>query len=339
MASNNSSEVPVFGTSFEMNSYLALNSCLLVFAALPGLLLNGLLMVTLAGLIANLKKQGRAQWIILLNIALAGLVTALGLGTLSVSRLFLINNVQEGAEWVCRIGQAAYHISIAIRTAALAVLSVVMYIIIKHGLSKVKLYPLAAAIIILWMIVVISGIPYLTPAYEYEAFRNGLLICDTTLTRAAYAHISLSFLFIDITGRLISVVTIIAAAIHVKRGTVTDYSPIKRSLLRFSVILLCINFLILLTNIIAAMGYVLPISEDVPALIWLSLTVNIAIILPTVVVPILMMIIFKPILNAVKGLLTCRRCRASALGTVSTGRTTESKEVPSTASTGDKTVP
>ena len=317
VASNNSSEVPEFGTTFEVNSYLAVNSCLLVFIAVPGLLLNGLLMITLAGLIA--KKQGRAQWIIVLNIALAGLVTILGLAALSVSRLFLINNVQEGAEWACRISQAAVHISIAIRTAALAVLSVVMYIIIKHGLSKVKLYPLTAAIIILWMIVVISGIPYLTPAYEYKAFRKGILICDTALTRAAYVHISLSILFIDIPGRFISVFTVIAAAIHVKRRSVRDYNPIKKSFFRFSVVLLCINILVALVNIIATLGYVLPIgtSEDVAVLVWLNSTINIAICLPAFVAPVLMMIIFKPIWNAVKSLLTCQRCREPAHGAIS----------------------
>ena len=317
VASNNSSEVPEFGTTFEVNSYLAVNSCLLVFIAVPGLLLNGLLVITLAGLMA--KKQGRAQWIILLNIALAGLVTTLGSGTLSVSRLFLINKEQESAEWVCRVSQAAFHISIAIRTASLAVLSVIVFIIIKHGMSKVKLYPLTAAIIILWMIVVISGIPYLTPAYEYEAFRNGILICDTTLTRVAYAHISLSILFIDIPGRFISVFTVIAAAIHVKRRSVRDYNPIKKSFFRFSVVLLCINILVALVNIIATLGYVLPIgtSEDVAVLVWLNSTINIAICLPAVVVPVLMMIIFKPIRNAVKSLLTCRRCREPAHSAIS----------------------
>ena len=315
MASNNSSEVPEFDTSFAVNNYLAINSCLLVFFAFPGLLLNGLLMVTLAGLIA--KKQGRAQWIILLNIAIAGLVTILGLGTLSLSRLFLINNVQDGAEWVCRLSQAAFHISISIRTASVAVLSVVVFIIIKHGLSKVKLYPLTAAIIILWVIVVISGIPYLTPAYEYEAFRNGILICDTKFTRAAYAHISLSIAFIAIPGRCISVFTVIAAAIHVRRRTITDYSPIKKAFFKFTVVLLCINILILFANIIGTIGFMLPMGEDVSVSVWLSLTVHIAIILPAVVVPVLMMIIFKPIWNSVKGLLLCRRCRASARGTVS----------------------
>ena len=180
---------------------------------------------------------------------------------------------------VCVCVCAAFHISIAIRTASLAVLSVIVFIIIKHGMSKVKLYPLTAAIIILWMIVVISGIPYLTPAYEYEAFRNGILICDTTLTRVAYVHISLSILFIDIPGRFISVFTVIAAAIHVKRRSVRDYNPIKKSFFRFSVVLLL--------------------------LVWLNLTINIAICLPAVVVPVLMMIIFKPIRNAVKSLLTC----------------------------------
>ena len=87
MASNNSSELPELATSFEVNSYLALNSCLLIFFALPGLILNGLAAVALAGELA--KKQGRAQWIILLNISLAGLVTALTLGTVSTSRLLL----------------------------------------------------------------------------------------------------------------------------------------------------------------------------------------------------------------------------------------------------------
>ena len=85
MASNNSSELLEIATSFEVNSYLALNSCLLIFFALPGLILNGLAAVALDGELA--KKQGRAQWIILFNLSLAGLVTALTLGAVSISRL------------------------------------------------------------------------------------------------------------------------------------------------------------------------------------------------------------------------------------------------------------
>ena len=335
MASNNSSEIPELATSFVVNSYLALNSCLLIFFALPGLILNGLVAVALAGEVA--KKQGRAQWIILLNISLAGLVTTLTLGAVSTSRLLLFNNVQESALWLCSVSHAAFHISIAIRTVSLALLSVVVYIIIKHGLSKVKLFPLIAAIVILWVVVVLTGIPYLTPAYQYETFHKGILICDSMLTRVAYVHISLSVLFIDTPGRVVSIASIIAAVIHVKRSTVTDFSPIKRSLLRFSVVLLFINILILLANIAAVLAFVLPMGADVSVLVWLSLTVNIAIVLPTVVVPVLMMVLFKPIWSAVKSLLTCRRCRMLAHGEVSTSRTAESKEVPSTGSSGVKT--
>ena len=320
MASNNSSEI---STTFEVNAFLAVNSCSLILLALPGLVLNSLVVIALAGEVS--KKQGRAQWIILLNIALAGLVTALTVGSVSASRLFLVDSVQEGAVWVCRVGFAAFHISIAIRTASLALLSVLVFIIIKHGLSKVKLYPLIAAIIILWVIAVISGIPYLTPAYECKAFRKGILVCDTTFTYAAYAHISLSVLIIDIPGRTISIFTIIAAAVHVKRSTVTDFSPNKKSLFKFTVVL---NILIELANVVGTVGFVLQMGADVAVLVWLTLALNLALILPAVIVPILMMIIFKPVWNAVKGLLTCRRCRASALGKVSMGRTTESKEVP-----------
>ena len=307
MASNNSSEI---ATSFEVNSYLALNSCLLIFFALPGLILNGLAAVALAGELA--KKQGRAQWIILLNISLAGLVTTLTLGAVSISRLLLFNSVQDSAEWLCRVTQAILDIGFAIYTVLLALLSVVVYIIIKHGLSKVKLFPLIAAIVIFWVVFVLTGIPYFTPAYQYEAFRKGILVCYTPLTTVAYVHIGLSVLFIDTPARLISIVTIIAAAVHVKRNTVTDLSPIKRSFLRFSVIMLLINILTLLANIVASLAFVLPMGTDVAVLVWLLLTANIAIVLLTLVVPVLMMVLFKPIRSAVKGLFTCRICRALA---------------------------
>ena len=317
MASNNSSELPEIATSFEVNSYLALNSCLLIFA-IPGLILNGLAAVAQAGEVA--KKQGRAQWIILLNISLAGLLTTLTLGAGSISRLLLFNNVQDSAEWLCRFTLAVFHISIAIRTVSLALLSVVVYIIIKHDLSKVKLLPLIAAVVILWVVVVLTGIPYFTLAYQYEAFRKGILVCDTTLTTVAYVHIGLSVLFIDTPARLISIVTIIAAAVHVKRNTVTDVSPIKRSFLRFSVIMLLITILTLLANFVTVLAFVLPMGADVSVLVWLRFTVNFVIVLPTFVVPVLMMVLFKPIRSAVKGLFTCRICRTLAHGEVSTGR-------------------
>ena len=318
MASNNSSVLPEIATSFEVNSYLALNTCLLIVFAIPGLMLNGLAAVALAGEVA--KKQGRAQWIILLNLSLAGLVTALTLGAGSISHLLLFNNVQDSAVWLCRVNQAVLHISIFIRTVSLALLTVVVCIIIKHGLSKVKLLPLIAAIAILWVVVVLTGIPYLTPAYQYEAFRKGILVCDTTLTTVAYMHIGLSALFIDIPGRFISIVTIIAAAVHVKRCTVTNLSPIKRSFLRFSVIMLLINILTLLANIVASLAFVLPKGADVAVWVWLRLIASIAIVLPTLVVPVLMMVLFKPIQSAVKGLLMCRRCRTLVHSEVSTGR-------------------
>ena len=151
--------------------------------------------------------------------------------------------------------------------------------------------------------------------------------------------IGLSLLFIDIPGRLISICTIVAAAIHVKGSTVTDFNPIKRSLLRFSVVLLCINILILFTNMVGTLGFILPMGADVTVLVWLSLIIYVAIFLPALVVPILMMVLFKPIWSAVKGLLMCRRCRTRAHGDVSTGRTIESKEMPSTASTAVNTEP
>ena len=323
MASNNSSEPTDFGSSFEVNAFLAVNSCTLIFFALPGLILNGLVAVALAGEIA--KKQGRAQWIILLNISLAGLVTTLSLGALSVSRLFLVNNVQEGAVWLCRIGFSAFHISISIRTASLALLSVVVYIIIKHGLSKVKLAPLIVSVVILWVVVLLLGLPYLTPAYQYEPFRNGILVCDTTFTSSAYIHLSLSILFISIPGHLLSICTVIAAAVHVKQNSVSDFNPIKRSFLRFLVVLLCINILILLTNIVGIVAFILSTSADVAVLVWLKLIINVAMFLPAVVVPVLMMVLFKPILSAMKGLLMCRSCRARAYSETRAGQDKETR--------------
>ena len=92
---------------------------------------------------------------------------------------------------------------------------IVSVIIIKHGLSKVKLLPLIAAIVILGVAVVHTGIPYLTSAYQYEAFCKGILVSDTVLTRIAYMHIGLSVLSIVTPARLISIATIIAIAMYI----------------------------------------------------------------------------------------------------------------------------
>ena len=84
--------------------------------------------------------------------------------------------------------------------------------------------------------------------------------------------------------------------------------------------MLLINILTLLANTVASLAFVLPMGADVAVLVWLRLTANIFIVLPTLVVPVLMMVLFKPIRSAVKGLFTCRMCRTLAHGKVSTGR-------------------
>ena len=66
------------------------------------------------------------------------------------------------------------HISIAIRIASLALLSVVVYIIIKHGLSKVKVPPLIASVVILWVVVVLSGLPY--PSHQRTSVSQQVMV-------------------------------------------------------------------------------------------------------------------------------------------------------------------
>ena len=87
------------------------------------------------------------------------------------------------------------------------------------------------------------------------------------LTRIAYALIGLSTLFIDTPACLISISTIIAAGCHIRWNTVTDFNPIKKSLLRFSVILLCIDFLILAANIVVTLAFVLQSDADIAVFI------------------------------------------------------------------------
>ena len=100
---------------------------------------------------------------------------------------------------------------------------------------------------------------------------------------------------------------------------------IKRSFLRFSVVLLCINILIVLTNIVSTVAFILSTGADVTVLVWLSLLIYVALFLPAVVVPVLMMVLFKPILSAVKGLLMCRSCRARAYSETRAGQDKEAR--------------
>ena len=49
-------------------------------------------------------------------------------------------------------------------------ISVTVFITIKHGAKKIKTFPLFIALVIMWVIEIVSAVPYFTAAYEIETF-------------------------------------------------------------------------------------------------------------------------------------------------------------------------
>ena len=165
------------------------------------LFLNTLTMT--AVLITPVFKTVQSQRFVLAHIAAIGLLTATALGVRSISGIILTAGLNEPGAVVCRIASVTLHTALAMRNMTWATLTVVIYLVIRCGIKKVRVVPLAVATVIMWAFVVTTAIPYVTPAYNYDNLLDGV-ICYAELTVAAAIHLSFSFVIASVPHILLS---------------------------------------------------------------------------------------------------------------------------------------
>ena len=164
------------------------------------LFLNTLTMT--AVLITPVFKTVQSQRFVLAHIAAIGLLTATALGVRSVSGIILTAGLNEPGAIVCRIAGVTLHTALAMRNMTWATLTVVIYLVIRCGIKKVRVVPLAVATVIMWAFAVTTAIPYVTPAYNYYLLDG--VICYAELTVAAAIHLSFSFVIASVPHILLS---------------------------------------------------------------------------------------------------------------------------------------
>lgn len=302
---NSTSEDVLFASVLGVPGYFAVNGLSIALVCGVGGTLNAVLLVALL-CNRHLKKLATLQPI-LFNIAVAGLVTTAALAMLNVSRMLALVHLLEEATYACRTINALLHVSTGMRTLLLLTISVTIFITIKYGAKKIKVFPLCISLVIMWVIEIASAVPYFTAVYDIETFLDGVN-CITQLNSLSYGHVAVSIALGDMPSRIIAVVMVICTAVHIRKNTITEETTMKRAMIRFAVLLLLMNFVTLFGIALPAVHFVLPNLVTPTTYVILKTFTYIFLCIPVIATPVLMMAIFKPVSKAVKEVVTCKSC-------------------------------
>ena len=127
-------------------------------------------------------------------------------------------------------------------------------------------------------------------------------ICFAQFHTLGYIHGIGSAIATDATSRIVSLVFIIATAVHVKRNTYTDGEVLSKAVVKFTGLLLLQNLVGLTLSTIGyipIIGYAhirLP-SQVIVALHYLTLYFSLRV--PIIVPPLLMIAVYKPIMKTI----------------------------------------
>ena len=284
------------------SGYLALYSVSLIVICPAQLFLNAL---TMSALLVNPTfKSIPSQRNVLVNITAVGLLTGLGLVCFNIAGIMLTAGLAEAGTGMCIFVQFIFHTGILTRNLMWVTLTVVIFIVIHWGVKKVKTIPLLVAMIVIWIVTVVSGIPYFTPIYDFNNLLDGV-ICLAQLTPPAFVHQAVVTLTMGLPTHFV-VLAFVVAAVTRCSSTQRQTSVLKVAMMKFVGFLLIVNFVTLGANLIAIVPYAFRQSASLSVLVTFHLvSYNLLLSLPGIVTPLLMATTFRPVRESMKNILTC----------------------------------
>ena len=284
--------------------YLALYSLTLAVICPVQLFLNGLTMA--AVLTSPVLKTVQSQRAILVQITVIGLLTATTLIFHSISGIILTSGLHESGVHLCTFSAVVLHIALGMRTLMWATLTVVTYLLVRCGIKKVKVVPLAVASVAMWILAAVTAIPYVTPAYNFDVMLDGA-ICFTKLTTAAIVHLAFSYTA-GLSSHLVIISFVVATIVCVKRNTMNTDSgvPQNRAMVKFAALILIVSFVTLGVNMLGFVPFAMGEAATLTIVVSFHLlSYNLLLSLPGIVTPLLMAAIFRPVRESMKNILTC----------------------------------
>ena len=308
-------------------TFLAPLVLMLTLITLPSVLLNVVTLITLA----RDSTVNRPTRVILSSLSANALLIEVGLTVWALGQILrALHWIQDNpASHSCRVPQFIAFTALYIRFLLNAVFAVVMYRIIKRGVQTVRISAIIIAIFVMSAIVMICNIPVFLPTfYISEEFVDGVG-CNLQPRRPiGLLHVFGLWFAVSFSGTAVIVTFAALSYLYVKRHVAaeTDISGCRRAMLRFSLSLIVTSIL----NIIAAF---IPLTalgtqgetsiQSVQQQVAVRLLVYIAMDASVLPQPILMMILFKPLRQAMKDIW---RTIMSFAGRIRVQQTNEDKD-------------
>ena len=304
-----------FASVLGVQGYTALVSVLLVLLVPPQLFLS---ILTIAGLCTGKTfRKIKPQRNLMVVITAMGFVSSMIVVMYAVAEYLFLNHKKDAGVIFCHGATLFYHINLSMRNILLALLSVMVYIIIKDGHQKIKVAYLNFAVLAMFIVVCLLGLQYFFPSAVNFSFQFDGVLCLPNPSPAGYAGLGLAVALTDIPPRVVSIGVVIACLVFVKRHrkSLTEEKKLKLAMVKFTTLLVVLSIIVFVASYTALVPFLL-LSTFADKLDFASLALFRQLIdfilpcVPAIVTPLMMMAVFKPLRSAINALILRMCCKS-----------------------------
>ena len=306
------SDPPTFASILGVEGYYAVVSVLLATLVPAQLFLS---VITIVGLCVGKEfKQFKLQRALMIAIVAMGFVSATSVVMFSIAEyLFLNRNTEVGAAF-CHGGLLFRCLDYVLRDVLLVFFSVLVFIVIKYGRQKVKVAYFSIALLLVVSPILIVSIVFLFPSVVNYSLPFDGVVCYPQASLVTYVSLTVLSTLTSILLRAISVAIVIAILVFVKQhsDTLDENKKFKVAVLKFLAIVTIMNILLIVQFILQ---FVVPSLVRVNETAFIVIAHLVYFLLPNVpaiIIPLLLMVAFKPLTAAIKTLLLpscCGNCQ------------------------------
>ena len=248
--------------------------------------------------------------LIFANILVACLLLILGLFGVFMITVFLsgFQNLPQ-SEPMCRVVVITIVIAGNARLLCMATFASALYVLVRYGLSKLRMIPTAIATSVLWLLVI------LPPLLLFSCMFLGIKFLEKTdcvphgVGTKSYVHIFISVAVYGIGSLSLSTVLAIFSICYIRHYTITEDVQLQRAMIRFSLFLILgniLNFIGTSVPTIAIAFYPLFPSESKHSILRIISYIQVVcIILSLIPTPVFTLILFRTIRHRFKYIVCC----------------------------------
>ena len=299
----NTTPVCTFASVFGVEGYYAVVSVLLATLVPAQLFLS---VFTIVGLCVGKEfKQFKLQRALMIAMVAMGFVSSTSVVMYSIAEyLFLHRNTETGVAF-CHGGLLFRCLDYMLRDVLLVFFSVLVFIVIKYGRQKVRVAYFSIALLLVVFPILIVSIVLLFPSVLDFSLPSDGVVCRSRASLASYTFLAVLLVLTSIPLRIISVGVVIAILVFVKRhsDTLGENKKFKVAVFKFLAIVTIMNALLIVQFILQFIPGLLVRVNETAFIVIAHLVHFILPNVPAIIIPLLLMVVFKPLTAAIKTLL------------------------------------